>query len=192
MLDDLKKGDYTKGEIEIRGSEKIFENKYISIYNDSVIFPGGYNGTYVRVANPTPKSVAVIPITADKKIVIIKNFRHGMRGWGYEVPKGGVEKNETCLEGAERELREETGYTYEKMIDLGEYSDSPAIMSNGIRCYAALNCVRCSDIENEKTEAIDSVLEVDATDFLNGKYVLDFNDSLTELLVYKALKLLED
>lgn len=184
-MDQTIKGDHQKGEIEILYPHIVFENQYIKIFNDDVIFPGGYRGTYVRVSNPSPKSVAVLPVTPDCKILLIKTFRHGARGWAYEIPKGGVESGEDAPSAALRELWEETGYSAEKLIDLGEYYESPAIFSGSLKCYLALNCRQISPICHEKTEAIEHVAEIDINDVLRGHYRLDFGDAMTELLVYK-------
>lgn len=130
MLDKVYMGDYRKGEIEILTPISIFKNRYIEIFNDQVRFPSGYEGTYIRVNAPCKASVAVLPITSKGKVVVVKTFRHGMRGWGYEVPKGGVEIGESSEFAALRELKEETGYTAGKLHYIGEYSDSPAIFGN--------------------------------------------------------------
>ena len=110
------KGDYRKGEIEIIEPQVVFQNKYLEIYDDRVRFPSGYEGTYVRINTSTNKSVGILPITKEGKMLVIKNFRHAMRGWGYEIPKGGIEPDEKTIEAASRELMEETGYTAEKFV----------------------------------------------------------------------------
>ena len=189
MNEKYYKGNYKNGEIEINSSTLIFQNKYIEIFNDSVIFPSGNQGTYIRMNSPTCQSVAVLPVTSDNRIIMIKNFRHGVRGWGYEIPKGGVEKKESCLDAAKRELFEETGYTSERLIEIGEYSDSPAIFNGFLKCYIALDCVYKSEFNCETTEAIAKVERVNISDYFNGKYQLDFNDALTELLLYKYMSI---
>ena len=181
------KGDYKKGEIEITDSDIAFENRYAVVYNDSVIFPSGYKGSYIRLCNTLGKSIAVLPVTKDNKILLIKNFRHGVRKWGYEIPKGGVEDNEDYEEAARRELNEETGYKAEGLRYIGEYCDSPAVCDSTLRCFVALNCEKSVEISCEKTEAIETVIEVDPEAFLRGEFKLDFNDALTELLVYKYI-----
>lgn len=187
MAGELYKGSHDNGEIEIKQSNIVFENDYVRIYNDDVTFAGGFNGTYIRVCQQFDSSVAILPITPDGRILMIKNFRHGARGWCYEIPKGGVEFSEECTKAAERELIEETGYTSCEFIEFGEYFDSPAIMSGSIKCYIALNVRKVGTIRKEPTEAIENVIEVDIDDFLQGKYRLDFDDALTELLLYKYI-----
>lgn len=182
----LYRGNYKKGEIEILESCCVFQNKYISIYNDEVKFPQGNDGSYIRISNPQPYSVAILPLMNDGRVLLIKNFRHGVRGWGYEIPKGGIEKNETPEQAALRELREETGYDSKNLICMGCYSESPAIFSGLMYYYIALDCVKMSEQQIENTEAISGVYEFDTEEYLNGgNDELDFRDAVTELLILK-------
>lgn len=184
-MDKIYTGDCKKGEIEILQSISIFRNRYTEIFNDQVRFPSGYDGTYVRVAAPCRASIAVLPVTGKGKIVLIRTFRHGMRGWCYEVPKGGIEPGESDETAALRELEEETGYCSQKLAYIGEYADSPAILSNRLKCYAALDCQKVSQPKPEHTEAIAETVEANISDVLSGRLRLDFNDAITELLIYK-------
>lgn len=181
----IYRGDCRKGEIEIIEPRVVFDNQYLEIINDRVIFPSGYEGTYVRINTSSNKSVGILPITKEGKVLVIKNFRHAVRGWGYEIPKGGVELDEDIIEAAKRELIEETGYTAEKFVYLGQYSNTPDIMASLMKCYVALDCYRLDSANCEKTEAIDGVEEFDINDYLDGKFILDFQDAMTELLIWK-------
>ncbi len=181
------KGDHTKGEIEITAQKLVFENRYISVYNDEVLFPRGNGGTYLRVCSPCSRSVAVLPVKDDGSFVLIRNFRHGMRGWGLEVPKGGVEDGESVLASAARELMEETGFTAERFVCAGEYCDSPAVFSDHMVCFFAFGCRRAGEMEQEDTEAIGAVLELDMQGYREEVKKQDFRDSITELLLMKYL-----
>ena len=136
----MKLGNHKLGEIEITEEKKIFENRYITIYNDQVLFPGEVKGTYARVSTETDKSVAVLPITKEGNIVLIKTFRHAVRGWGYEAPKGGVLINEDFEKAAARELCEETGILSNQFIYIGEFTESPAIFCGKMKGYIAFDC----------------------------------------------------
>jgi len=91
----IARGDSSKGEIEILKPDMIFSNQYVQIYNDVVKFPAGNQGTYIRLSSGTNKSVAVFPVTKDNSVVVLRNYRHGVRGWGVEIPKGAVDLNDT-------------------------------------------------------------------------------------------------
>jgi 8-oxo-dGTP pyrophosphatase MutT (NUDIX family) len=57
-----------------------------------------------------PTWVNVVAISADDEILLIKQYRHGIRSVTFEIPGGMVDPGESPLEAAKRELLEETGY----------------------------------------------------------------------------------
>ena len=77
--------------------------------------------------------VNVIPVTAAKEVVLIRQYRHGTREVTLEIPGGIVEPGDSPQEAARRELREETGYEAAEMVGLGFVHPNPAFLDN--RCY---------------------------------------------------------
>jgi len=83
----------------------------------------------------SPQWVNIIPITTDKKVVLIEQYRHGIDEITLEVPGGLVEKKENPREAGERECTEETGYIgKENAILIGENYPNPAFLNN--KCYS--------------------------------------------------------
>ena len=80
--------------------------------------------------------VNVIPITSEREVVLIRQYRHGTREVTLEIPGGIVEAGDSPQEAARRELREETGYEAGEMIGLGFVHPNPAFLDN--RCYTFL------------------------------------------------------
>jgi ADP-ribose pyrophosphatase len=80
-----------------------------------------------------PDWVNVIALTPEKKILVVNQFRFGIRKTTIEIPAGLVEAGETPLEAAIRELREETGYTTNEWDYLGWVEANPAFLNN--RCH---------------------------------------------------------
>ena len=80
--------------------------------------------------------VNVIPVTSDRKIVMVRQYRAGTETATLEIPGGMVGPHESPLEAAERELLEETGYGGEKWTKLGVVAPNPAIQNN--LCYTYL------------------------------------------------------
>ena len=58
----------------------------------------------------SPNGVLVLALTTDGKIILVRQFRHAIRGTTVEFPAGSIERGETPEEAATRELLEETGY----------------------------------------------------------------------------------
>jgi len=80
--------------------------------------------------------VNIIPLTPDKQVVMVRQYRHGTREVTLEIPGGLVEAGDRPEAAAVRELREETGYGTASMASLGFVHPNPAIQNN--RCYTYL------------------------------------------------------
>lgn len=77
--------------------------------------------------------VNVIAITEDRRIVMEKQYRQGIRRICYELPAGMVEQDEEPLAAAKRELTEETGYARGDWHPFGRYAPNASGMNNV--CY---------------------------------------------------------
>ena len=82
--------------------------------------------------------VNIIPLTPTQEVILIRQYRHGIREVTLEIPGGLVEAADTPLTAAKRELMEETGYRGETWIDLGYVHPNPAIQDNRCHTFLAL------------------------------------------------------
>jgi len=77
-----------------------------------------------------PDWVNVIALTPEHRLVLVRQFRFGIDDFSLEIPGGVMERGEEPLAAAQRELREETGYTGRRARVLGAVHPNPAIMNN--------------------------------------------------------------
>ncbi len=77
--------------------------------------------------------VNVIALTDDYEVVMVKQYRHGIRDFTIELPGGVIDPGDTPIEAARRELLEETGFVMDNPILLGKLYPNPAIQVN--ECY---------------------------------------------------------
>jgi 8-oxo-dGTP pyrophosphatase MutT (NUDIX family) len=84
----------------------------------------------------SPDWVNVIPLTADGKVILVKQYRFGTKEFSLEIPGGMLDEGDTPASAASRELLEETGYAGDEPILLGTVHSNPAIHTN--RCYTYL------------------------------------------------------
>lgn len=150
--------------------------KWIKVRKDVVKLPSGdvLDDFYVLEYSDW---INVIAITEDNKFVIERQYRHAYGQMCMEICAGVVEKDETPLEAAKRELREETGYGGGDWSVFMKTTANPAIMNNTNYCFIAKGVKRITEIQQEKTEDIE-VFILHEQDVLEHLLAGDFTQSL--------------
>lgn len=138
-------------------SERIYEGAILNLRRDTVMAAGGQ--AYREVVEHNG-AVAVVPVTNEGKVVMVKQYRYPIGRDVLEIPAGKIDKGETDPEGAAvRELKEETGYTAEKLQYLGKVCPSVAYFEEIIYLYAAIGLTP-GETEFDADEALD-IIEYD-------------------------------
>ncbi len=103
-----------------------------------------------------PDWINIIPLTPERTVRMIKQFRYGVAGFTCEIPGGMCDPGELPLDAAVRELREETGYSARKVVELGWVHPNPAIQNNRCYSYLALDAERVSEPSPDPNEAFEA------------------------------------
>ena len=116
-------------------SEQVYEGKIVNIRQDSVEHVNGK--TSFREVVEHAGGVVILAVDDNNRAYMVRQFRYPIGRAMLEVPAGKLEKGEDPLEGAIRELREETGLTAEKLIYFGGTYPSPGFCDEQLHIYLA-------------------------------------------------------
>ena len=117
-------------------SQEIFNGVILHLYKDTVELPNGKPG--IREVIRHVGAVGVIPLTAEGKVIVERQFRYPLNRVVTEIPAGKLDSfTEDRLSAAKRELEEETGYIAAEWIELGDYYPTPAYCDERITLYLA-------------------------------------------------------
>lgn len=154
--EDIRRVEKKLEEKQIKGNKigVIYEDEYITILRDAVQFPNGEEGAYTRFFNTSSKYGIVILLVYEnekkkKEILLERHFRHGIRDFSLEVPRGFSEKNLSYEENAEKELLEETSLIPTDIKYIGKVFTDTSISGNTVLYYYAeisdISKLRCND-----------------------------------------------
>lgn len=100
----------------------------------------------------------VVAVTEADEIVMIRQFRPGVRGVRLEIPGGVIEPDEDPARAAARELREETGYAGEEPELLCVTEPNPALQANRCWSYLVRGARRAGEVQHDHDEVIETLL----------------------------------
>lgn len=153
-------GSAERGELEIVREQVGWENKAARIWTSEVRPPGRDKKTAeeFRLGPGEGKidGVIVVPIDESDRILLVRQFRHGVRMWMRELPRGSREEGETPEACAARELKEEIGYELLESWPLGRLANDSAQLRS-MPFIIAARVKPAGSAEPESTEAIDAL-----------------------------------
>jgi len=118
-------------------TKTVFEGMIVNVRQDVAELQNG--NTAAREVVEHPGGVGIVPVTADNKVLMVRQYRYPMEEELLEIPAGKLDDGEDPYECAVRELSEETGCTAGKIVDLGEIYPSPGFCREILYIYLALD-----------------------------------------------------
>lgn len=138
---------------ELLRSEYLIKRPWLTARKDCVRLPSGVECDEYWVLE-YPTWVNVIALTTDGRMVMERQFRHGLGSTEWEIPAGVVEQDETPEEAGRRELMEETGFGGGRWTELGAYSPNASACNNLSHSFLAVDVERIDTQHLEPTEDI--------------------------------------
>jgi 8-oxo-dGTP pyrophosphatase MutT (NUDIX family) len=140
---------------KILASEYLYKETWFTIRKDICETPQG------KIVNPYyvyefPTWVSALAITEDNKVVMVRQYRHGIQKTILEVPGGCVDDSDRNFEDAiARELMEETGFKFNKYDYLGKVSPNPSTNTNWMHMFLATGGVKVNEQKLDHNEEIE-------------------------------------
>lgn len=135
-------------------------------------------------------TVVALGITEDNEAILIKQYRHPVEETLLEIPGGFADENEDPKKAVERELLEETGYTFSNIEYVGEVAANPGVLTNYTKLYLATGGKKIAKQSldyNEEIEILLVPLQQLKEMFLQNKFV----QALHTCCIFYALQKLE-
>lgn len=151
----------------------VHADPWVMMVVDPVVMPDGRLGRYGRlVTTIDAEGVAVLPITTDGRVLLLRHWRHATQSWHLEIPRGFGEIGATSERQAAAELSEELEVSGE-MVPLGHLHPDTGMLASRVALFAAMVSADAlpahreglaSVVEMTRPEFEDAILEGDVTD----------------------------
>lgn len=166
-----------KLEETVLSSEPVYLGKLIDLYTEQVELPDG--GTSMREIVRHPGAVAMVPLTANDEVILVRQYRLAARRILLEIPAGTLDPDEDPLTAAARELQEEIGCRPGKLEPLGGEFTAPGYTTEYIHLYLATD-LETSTLAMDDDEFLEIVRlplaealrQVEAGEIVDGKTII--------------------
>ncbi|CZR77446.1 NUDIX hydrolase [Clostridioides sp. ES-S-0108-01] len=158
-------------------SDRVYTGKVITLKVDTVEIPG--QGYQKRELVEVGGAVGIVAITDDNKVVLVKQFRKPIEKPIFEIPAGKLEKNESPKECAERELKEETGYSAKNIKLIHKFFTSAGFSNEIMFVYLATGLTPGEN--NLDADEFLDVYEIELEEAYNMVLKNDIEDAKTSI-----------
>lgn len=139
------------GPWQITARREVYRNERLTLREDDVIKPDGKRSKYATVR--FQDGVEVLACTSSQEVYLLRQYRYGLGRQSVEAVGGTLDKDESPLAAAKRELREELGITAREWVDLGRVHHTTSLVAHTTTLFMAHD-LSFGKTERESTEDI--------------------------------------
>ena len=165
-------------------SKKVFDGEFLNIFSDKVLLPNGEQAN--REYFKHPGASAIIGIDPNGLFLMEKQYRYPVQELCIEFPAGKTDKNESPIETAQRELKEETGFVSENWHLLGNFHPTIGYSDEIIYLFLALDIKKKYEPSFDHGEYVETFF-LSEDDLLNHVRTGKIRDSKTIVCFFKYL-----
>ena len=114
--------------------QPIYKGKIIELSVETVTLPNGAMADVELIAHPG--AAAVVPFKDDRTVIMIRQYRHAVGGYIYEIPAGKLQPGEDPRDCAKREVEEEIGYKVDTLEPLVSFLTTPGFTNEIIHIFS--------------------------------------------------------
>ena len=129
-----------------REIRKVFEGRIFTVQIETVSLPKGHELKAEVIRHPG--SVVIIPLTADGRVILVRQYRVPLGRWAWELPAGSLKPGEDAATAAQRECHEEVGLIPGKLERLGAFYPTPGY------CDEEMNFFRVSELREAREDDV--------------------------------------
>jgi len=118
-----------------REIRRIYQGRIFSVQVETLTLPNGTPFTAEIVRHPG--SVVIIPVTDSGEIILVRQYRHAIGRFAWELPAGGLKPSEDATSAARRECQEEVGLVPSQLTPLGSFFPTPGYCDEEMSFYRA-------------------------------------------------------
>lgn len=158
-------------------SHEVYNGSFLNVVEDTVRLPNGNEAQRIVVKHPG--AAAVLAITAEQKVVLVKQWRYPVGEALLEIPAGKLDgQNEDPAHAALRELAEETPYTATEVKLIHTFYTVPGFGDEKMYLYLAENVEPNSTLSADEDEILQPVL-LSSTEVLHALQNNQIHDGKT-------------
>lgn len=165
--------------------ELVCKGSIINMYKDYIQVPGGHIAQWDFIGHGG--AAAVIPITDEGKILLVKQWRNALDRFTYEIPAGGLENpQELMIDCASRELEEETGYKSDNLEFLISIRTTVAFCNEQIDIFVAKDLVKTKqNLDPDENIEVYTFCIEELLNMIRNKEIQD-SKTVSAILAYKS------
>lgn len=135
-------------------TEYLSNHEYFTARKDKCETPdGNIVDEYFVVELPT--TACAVAITEEGEVLMVRQYRHPIEEAILEIPGGFIDENEMPEESIQRELKEETGYEFSSIINVGKIAANPGVLNNFTYLFLARGGKKTSVQKFDKNEHLE-------------------------------------
>ena len=146
---------------EIHNRTIVYRGNVFTLVRENVTLENGTTTDVEFIEHPG--AAAIIPMLSDTRVVLLRQYRHALKSYIWEIPAGTLDPQEEIISCAKRELTEETGFSAAQWHRLGEITPVPGYSDERIHIFLA------TDLQPaDRHLDADEVIEVKEVDFFKA------------------------